>query len=294
MKPKHIFLALFVAFIWGLNFVVIRIGLNGIPPLLLCAVRFGLAALPGVFLLPKPKAPLKYIVGYGILTFTLQFSFLFTGIKLGMSPGLASLVMQFQAFFSMALASLFFADRPSAWKLMGALISFTGIALVGANIGGNITVAGLSLTLLAAFSWAAGNMFSKKVEATSALALVTWGSLIALPGAAALSFFLEGPELIAATFRNVEWATAGAVLYLVYVSTHLGYSAWGFLLNAYPTAVVVPFTLLIPVFGFLSSALFLGEELPGWKLGASLLVMVGLVFNLLERQLRAVLGRVRG
>ncbi|HYX36514.1 MAG TPA: EamA family transporter [Oligoflexus sp.] len=287
MKPSHFLLAIFVVFIWGLNFVIIRVGLNGFPPLLLGAVRFALAAFPWVFFLPRPQAPFKFIFGYGLFTFTLQFAFLFSGIHLGLPPGLSSLVLQVQAFFSMGLAALFFHDRPSLWKIFGALISFFGIGIVAAHMGGSTSFLGLGLTLIAAFCWASGNMFSKKVDARSSLSLVVWGSLVAFPIMTALSIFMEGPALIQASFQNVSFPTVGAVLYLVYLSTHLGYSAWGFLLNTYPTAVVVPFTLLVPVFGFLGSALFLGEELPQWKIVASLFVMVGLAFNLLEKQIRA-------
>lgn len=290
MTLKHFLLAVFVVFIWGMNFVVIRVGLNGFPPLLLCAVRFGLAAFPGIFFLPKPKASLKYIVGYGLFTFAMQFGLLFSGIYLGLSPGLASLVLQVQVFFSMGLAALIFHDRASTWKIVGALISFIGIGVVAAKLDGGTSFIGLSLTLLAAFSWAAGNMFSKKVDASSPLALVVWGSFVALPVMIALSLVFEGPALIQSSFQNTSPATVGAVLYLVYLSTHIGYGVWGFLLNTYPTAVVVPFTLLIPVFGFLSSAFFLNEELPSWKIAASLIVLVGLTFNLLEKRIRALIS----
>lgn len=273
--------------------MVIRVGLDGFPPLLLCALRFGGAALPGVFFLPKPKAPLRFIMGYGIFTFALQFAFLFSGIFVGLSPGLASLVLQMQVFFSIGLAALFFHDRPSAWKISGALISFVGIGVVGVNLGGQASFLGLGLTLLAAFCWASGNMFSKKVDAKSALALVVWGSLVALPPMIVLSLVLEGPSRILASFRETSLSSVGALLYLVYLSTHFGYSAWGYLLNKYPTATIVPFTLLVPVFGFLSSTVFLGEPLPGWKIAAALLVMAGLAFNLLEKEIRALISRRR-
>ena len=291
MKPNHFLLALLIVFIWGMNFVVIRVGLNGFPPMLLCAVRFGLASLPWIFFLPRPKAPLKDIIGYGLCTFALQFAFLFTGIHLGLSPGLASLVLQIQVFFSVALAAVAFRDRPSAWKVYGALISYVGIGIVAAHVGSGVSFAGLVLTLLAALSWAAGNMFSKRVEAKSPLALVVWGSLVAFPAVLILSMTMEGPAVIVASLKSASIPTVGAVLYIVYLSTHVGYGLWGFLLNTYPTAVVVPFTLLVPVFGFLSSAFFFGEELPTWKLLASAIVIAGLAFNLLEKQIRSLIQR---
>lgn len=186
----------------------------------------------------------------------------------------------------MALSAFFFHDRPNFWKICGSLISFIGIGIVAVHINADSSLAGLIFTLLAAFAWAAGNMFTKKVNAQSPLSLVVWGNAIAFPFMAVISLLWEGPTLIQTSLQHVSWITIAAIIYIVYISTHVGYGTWGFLLKTYPTATVVPFTLLIPVVGFLSSAIFLHEELAPWKLLASLFVMSGLIFNLLEMQIR--------
>lgn len=289
LSPKHLLLALAIVLIWGINFIAIYVGLKGFPPFLMCAVRFGLAAIPWVFIFPKPKSPIKLIIAYGLFTFALQFGFLFSGIYLGLSPGLSSLILQVQVFFSIGLAFLFFQDTPSSWKIYGSLISFVGIGIVASNVNGGSTFLGFILTLLAAFSWATGNIFTKKVNAHSPLSLVVWGNLVAFPFMLVASLIVEGPVLIVSSLQNISLPTIGAIVYIVYISTHIGYGAWGFLLKSYPTSVVVPFTLLIPVVGFLSSALFLGEDLSMWKLIASLFIMGGVVFNLLEKQIRQLL-----
>lgn len=278
---------------WGINFIAVYIGLKGFPPFLLCAARFGLAAIPLVFFLPKPKAPLKWIVAYGLFNFALQFGLLFTGIHMGLSPGLSSLLLQVSVFFSIGLAFLVFHERPSSFKIIGSLISFIGIGIVVAHIEGGSTLIGLILTLLAAFSWAVGNMLTKKVNAESPLSLVVWGNLFAFPFMAVVSLVFEGPVLIMSSLQNLSWATIGAIAYIVYIATHIGYGAWGFLLKSYSASVVVPFTLLVPVVGFLSSALFLGENLPFWKLLASLFIMGGLIFGLLEKQVRKFLFSIK-
>lgn len=291
MKTKHLFIALLIVLVWGVNFIAIHIGLEVFPPFLLSTIRFALSALPWVFFLPRPKASLKLILGYGVFTFALQFGLLFSGIHLGLSPGLASLVLQVQMFFSMGLAALFFKDRPGVWKICGSLISFAGIGVVAVHADGSTSLIGLILTLLAALSWSVGNMFTKKVDAASPLALVVWGNLVALPFMALASLLLEGPAVIGDSFQHISLKTVIAVVYIVYVSTHVGYGAWGFLLKSYPTATVVPFTLLVPVVGFLSSAIALDEALLPWKITASVLVMTGLVFNLLEKQIRGFIAR---
>lgn len=293
LKPIDLLLTLLTIVVWGVNFIAIYIGLKDLPPFLFCTVRFALSALPFVFFLPKPKAPFKFILGFGLFNFVLQFGLLFSSIQLGLSPGLSSLIMQVQVFFSIGLAYMFFGEKPTLLKIAGSLISFVGIGIVTANINGDATIIGLLLTLLASFSWAAGNMFTKKVNAQSPLALVVWGNLIAFPFMAVASYFIDGVPVIAHSLQNISWITVGAVAYVVYVSTFLGYGIWGFLLKKYTTSAVVPFTLLIPVVGFLSSAVFLKEEMTTWKLWASFFIMVGIVFNLFEKKLRLFLESLK-
>ena len=285
LTPKHLLLAILTVIVWGTNFIAIYVGLKELPPFLFCTMRFLLSALPFVFFMPKPKAPAKYIIAFGFFNFALQFGLLFSGIHLGLSPGLASLVLQVQVFFSMGLAFFFFGERPGLLKVLGALVSFVGIGIVAAHVGGDVTLIGLTLTVLAALAWASGNMFTKKVNAESPLALVVWGNLIALPFMAVASFLIEGPAKISSSIQNISWIGVGAIAYVVYFSTHIGYGIWGSLLKKYPTSTVVPFTLLIPVVGFLSSALFLNESLASWKLWASFFIMGGLFFNLFEKKL---------
>ncbi|MDP2413027.1 EamA family transporter [Daejeonella sp.] len=290
LPPKHLLMVLAIVLIWGVNFVAVYIGLKSFPPFLLSALRFGLSALPWVFFIPRPKGSVKLIVYYGLFNFALQFGFIFTGIHLGISPGLASLVLQIQVFFSMGLAFLFFHDRPSPFKIAGSLISFVGIGIVGYHVNGGSTFTGLILMLLAAFSWAAGNMFTKKIHSESPLALVVWGNLAAFPVMVLVSYFFEGPHVIQSSLKNMSWPAIASVCYIVYFSTHIGYGAWGFLMKSYSTSVVVPFTLLVPVVGFMSSAIYLGEEIQSWKLLASLFILSGLIFGLLEKQIRSWLS----
>lgn len=290
LPPKHLLLVLLIVLIWGVNFVAVFIGLKSFPPFLLSALRFGLSALPWVFFIPRPKGSVMLIVYYGLFNFALQFGFIFTGIHLGISPGLASLVLQIQVFFSMGLAFLFFHDRPSPFKIAGSLISFIGIGIVGYHVDGGSTFLGLILMLLAALSWAAGNMFTKKIHSESPLALVVWGNLAAFPVMALVSYLFEGPLVIQSSLQNISWPAIASVCYIVYFSTHIGYGAWGFLMKSYSTSVVVPFTLLVPVVGFMSSAIYLGEEIQSWKILASLFILGGLVFGLLEKQIRSWLS----
>jgi O-acetylserine/cysteine efflux transporter len=278
-------LAILVVAIWGVNFVVIKVGLKEVPPILLCALRFFLAAFPAVFFIKRPAAPLRMVVGFGLVMFSLQFALLFSGMYAGTTAGLASLLLQVQVFFTVFLAVLFLAEKPSIWQIVGALVSFSGIGLVAANLGGEISIYGLLLIVAAAASWGLGNLISKKLGKVNMLALVVWGSLVAWPPLLALSFILEQNSWSVETISHISWLTIGAISYIVYPSTLLGFAAWSWLLSHYPAATVAPFTLLVPIFGFTASTLALGEPLSQWKINAATLVIVGLCINLFSSRI---------
>lgn len=283
MKPRHLLLALTIVLIWGVNFAIIKLGLRQVSPLALGVARFVLAAFPWVFIVKRPDVPLRMIALYGLLIFALQFGFLFTGMKIGMSAGLASLILQLQVFFTIGLSVLVLGERPTLWQLSGALLAFLGVAYVGLHIGGDVTMAGLVLLVAAAASWGAGNVVSKRIsqQATSAnvLGLVAWGSLFALPPLLIVSVLLDREGFIA-SFAGLDWVSVGSIAYIVYLATLFGFAAWSSLLAQYPVSTVAPFTLLVPVFGFLGSSVLLGEPIEGWKLFASALVIAGLCVNL--------------
>lgn len=281
MRLHHIALAILVVAIWGFNFVVIKVGLKEIPPILLCALRFFLAAFPAVFFIKRPAVPLPMVVCFGLVMFSLQFGLLFSGMYVGTTAGLASLVLQVHVFFTILLAVLFLAEKPSIWQIAGASVSFSGIGVVAANIGGDVSGYGLILIIAAAAMWGVGNLISKKLSKADMLALVVWGSFFAWPPLLALSLILEPNSWNVATISQLSWLTVGAVGYIVFPVTLFGFAVWSGLLGRYPAAVVAPFTLLVPIFGFTASTLVLGEPLFQWKIMAAMLVILGLCTNLL-------------
>ncbi|HEV7325116.1 MAG TPA: EamA family transporter [Bosea sp. (in: a-proteobacteria)] len=288
MKPRHLLLSLVVVFFWGVNFAIIKLGLRQISPLGLGVIRFVLAAFPWIFFIRRPPIPLPSLALYSLLIFALQFGFLFTGMKVGVSAGLASLVMQLQVFFTIGFAVLFLSERPTRWQLFGALFAFGGIAVVAANLGGDVTLAGLTLLILGAMAWGGGNIVSRVISmrhgAINVLGLVCWGSLLATPPLLAVALILD-PQGLTASFTGLDWTSLGAIAYLVYISTLFCFGAWSLLLGLYPVATVAPFTLLVPVFGFLGSAVLLGEAIQPWKLLASALIIAGLVLNVFGQRL---------
>jgi O-acetylserine/cysteine efflux transporter len=279
MSPKDLLLALLVIVVWGLNFVVIKVGLEGMPPMLMGALRFMLAAFPAILLVRRPQVPLRWLLAYGMTISVGQFAFLFYAMHVGMPAGLASLVLQSQAFFTLFFAALFLGERLRGSNLFGLLVAACGLALIGLQSGQAMTLAGFVLTIAAASMWALGNVVTRKLGKVNLLGLVVWGSLIPPLPFLALSLWLEGPALISASLRGIGLQSLAVLAYLAFGATLLGYGLWSRLLSRYPASQVAPFSLLVPVVGISSSALLLGERLGSLQVVGAILVMAGLLLN---------------
>jgi O-acetylserine/cysteine efflux transporter len=279
MTPKDLLLALLVIVVWGLNFVVIKVGLHGMPPMLMGALRFMLAAFPAILFVRRPQVPLRWMLAYGMTISLGQFAFLFYAMYVGMPAGLASLVLQSQAFFTLFFAALFLGERLRGSNLFGLLVAASGLLLIGLQGGQAMTLAGFALTIAAASMWALGNVVTRRLGKVNLVGLVVWGSLIPPLPFLALSLWLEGPELISQSLRSLSLDSLLVLAYLAFGATILGYGLWSRLLSLYPASQVAPFSLLVPVVGISSSALLLGERLGGLQMVGAALVMAGLLIN---------------
>lgn len=276
MPLRHIALAVIVTAIWGFNFVVIRLGLGTVPPLLLAALRFIVAALPVIFL-PRPKVPLLKMLAIGMTLFVGQFAFLFPAMKLGMPPGLASVTLQSQAFLTILFAALSLRERPRPRQLGGVAVAACGLAAIATSIGGDVTGVGLALTLASAASWAMGNVILRTVGKVDMFPLVIWLCLIPPVPLLALSLAIEGwPAISMALTNGFTPLAIGSVLYIAVPTTIFGFGIWGFLLKHYPASTVAPFSLLVPLFGTVSSYLVLGETFSPLRLAGMVLIVSGL------------------
>jgi O-acetylserine/cysteine efflux transporter len=275
VPPVHVALALVVALLWGVAFVATRLALDEVSPPLLAALRFVVAALP-VAALPRPPIRWRTLVLIGLTLYTGQFLFQFFGIAAGMPPGLAAVVVQTQALFTIVLAAVVAGERPSRREWSGTAVGFAGLAVIAAGVGRDLTAAGLALTACSAMSWGAGNVLVKRLPAVDPLALAVWLSLVPpLPGLA-LASVLDGPRALLA-WRGVSWVAIGAMLYLGLGATVVAYAIWGYLLRRHPAARVTPFALLVPFVATGASALVLGERFGSRRLLGMALVLAGLV-----------------
>jgi len=288
LKPTDLFLAVAITAVWGLNFVVIRVGVDVVPPLMLSAARFLFAAIPMVFLVPRPNIPIGSFLAIAILLGIFSFALLFVGIDAGLSPGIASLVLQSQVFFTAALAVGLLGERMTKHQVLGLFLVIPGILLLMLAAGGNGTFLGLVLVLGAAMTWALSNLFMKQASQVNMLSLMVWVSLVPPIPLIAMSLTLEGIDANLRAIAELGWVQIGAVLYLAYVATLFGFGGWAMLIARHGAGRIAPFSLLVPVFGMASSALFLGETFKTSQLIAAGFIIAGLGLSLWQPARRPI------
>ncbi|MGQ2920713.1 MAG: EamA family transporter [Hydrogenophaga sp.] len=277
--------ALAVVVIWGLNFVVMKVGLQGIGPMLLGALRFAAASLPFLLFVRFPKLPVRYVVAYGLAQGLGQFGFLFLGLSLGMTVGMASVVMQTQAFFTLLLAVPLLGERARAHQWLGLTVALSGLVLIATAHGegpGQMTLAGFVLTLGAGFMWAVSNIVVRLANRQGdydPMPFIVWSSVFPILPFVALALWMDGPQTVLAQLIGLRWPALLAVLFLAWLATLLAYTLWTQLLKRHPAGRVTPFSLLVPVVGLWSAWMFFNElPMPQQWLGTGL-VLLGLLVN---------------
>lgn len=279
MRPRHIALAVLVAALWGVNFVVIELGLDHFPPLLFSALRFLAAAVPAIFLLGRPSVAWKWVVGVGLVLGVGKFGLLFIGMDQGMPAGLSSLVLQIQAVFTALFAALALSERPGRIRVAGMTVALAGIAVAAVDEGAGGPVLAFVLVVGAAACWGVSNVFTRRAAPQDALTFMVWVSAVPVLPLLVLSLLFEGPDRDAEALAALDWSGVGIILFVAWVSTVFGFGAWGFLLRHYPASSVAPFTLLVPVFGMSSAALVLGEDVSPLRWCAAALLVGGVALT---------------
>jgi O-acetylserine/cysteine efflux transporter len=287
VTAKHSLLAVLVAVVWGVNFVVIDEGLSGVPPLLLVAIRFTLVAVPLVFFVPRPAADWRTVVAVGSFMSLGQFSLLYLGLHLGMPAGLASLVLQAQVVLTMVLARVALGERSTRRQIAGAVLGTAGLAVVAIAHGASAPLVPLLVTLGAALSWAIGNVVSRRARVSSGLSLVVWSALVVPVPALALSVALDGREAVVHTFAHLPLAAILSTGYTVVGASLLGYVVWNSLLARYPAGAVVPYVLIVPPVGILTAWLVQHENPTLEELAGGAVMLAGVAAATITRRPRA-------
>ncbi|MFD5520640.1 EamA family transporter [Streptomyces sp. NPDC127066] len=279
MRPAHISLAVLVAAVWGVNFTVIEVGLDHFPPLLFSALRFLVAAVPAVFFVGRPRVAWKWIVAVGLALGVAKFGLLFIGMDAGMPAGLSSLVLQIQAVFTAIVAFAFLGERPTRARLYGMAVALAGVGLAAVDEGTTGPLGAFALVIAAAACWGVSNVLTRKASPPDALNFMVWVSTVPVLPLLGLSLLTEGPTRDLDALGALDVQGIGVVVYVAWITTVFGFGAWGWLLHRHPASTVAPFSLLVPVFGMSSAALFLHESVGPLRWAAAALLVGGVALT---------------
>jgi len=275
--------------IWGLNFIAIDFGLEGVPPLVFLALRFILVAIPAIFFLKPPTIGWKNVLLIGTFLSLGQFSLLYLSLGLGMPPGLASLLLQTQVVLSVIVSAIILRERPTPKQFIGIAIGMLGLAVV--VIGHSYAAPWLPVVilLLAALSWAIGNVLSRRAKAASGLSLVVWSGLIVPIPSLALAMVVDSPAVVIDSLTHLSLAAILSTLYTAVFASLVGYGIWNTLLAKYPTSAVVPFTLLVPVVGILAAWIVVNEQPTVSEVVGGAIMLAGLAVAVIAWRTRSEL-----
>lgn len=277
MPIRDILKALIVVAIWGFNFVVIKLSVDALPPILAAALRFTFAAVPAVFFLRPPKTKWYFVVGFGVAFGFALYVLLNLAIFIGMPAGLASVVLQVQAFFTILIALFVFKDVPRHTQILGGVIAFVGIGVIGyQHLGEGAGIWPFALTVAGALAWGTANVIAKAAGKVNAVAFTAWGALSAVVPLYLVSFLTEGFQPFVDAVTQPSVSNIVIIAFLAYPASLFGVAVWNSLLAKHPASVVAPFTLLVPITGLLSGWLVLGETVSVMEIAGGLLVVVGL------------------
>jgi O-acetylserine/cysteine efflux transporter len=276
MTPRHTLMALLVVVIWGLNFLAIDFGLEGVPPLLFLAMRFTLVAIPAIFFVKRPDIPWRQVLLIGGFLSLGQFALLYIALSLGMPPGLASLLHQSQVVLTVIVSVILLRERPSRRQLIGIVIGMSGLAVVVIGHGQTAPWLPVVILLTGSLSWAIGNVLSRRAKAASSVSLVIWSGLVVPIPAFVLSLVFDGPPVVFDALTHLSWQAIASTVYTAGLASLVGYGIWNHLLARYPTSAVVPFSLLIPIIGILAAWVIVDEQPTVSELVGGAVMLIGL------------------
>ncbi|MDY0236593.1 MAG: EamA family transporter [Gudongella sp.] len=293
MKIKDLILALLVVIVWGANFTVIKLGLGGVPPMLLVTLRFTLVAFPAIFFIKPPKVSLKYMLLYGLTVGVGQFGCLFYAMHIGMPAGLASIIAQLQAFISPILGYVFLKEKIKPKQLVGFFIAALGLLVIGIASSANgitsVPIPAIILTIGAPIFWSISNIITRKLsdkakdnnEQLDMLSLVVWASLVPPIPTLILALLIDSPQTLISSISNLSIISIFTIFYLAFGATLFGYGFWNILISKYPLSMISPLSLLVPITGLLTARIVLLEKLSKLQwVGVSIIILGLMVTNL--------------
>ena len=279
MRISHLLLAVAITAIWGVSFSTIKIGVGKADPFILAALRFVFSVFPAIFFVPKPDVSIKVAAVYGLTFGFGVWGFVNLGTQLGVSAGVGSLVLQLNAFISVMLGYFFLKETITRSTILGCVVSLVGLSLIFRVTDGSVSTFGILSILVGACFWGVSNIIVKKSRVTKVFPFLVWSSLFAPIPLFLAGYFSGGVEAYSQLISQLDAWVIGSVLFQAYAATLIGFVLWNYLLSLYPLSSVAPLSLLVPIWGFLTSSLFFGEAIGYDKSLASGLILLGLIIS---------------
>lgn len=283
MQKKHLVLAILVTLVWGVNFPITKLGLRSIDPFVLTGIRFALAAIPLVFFIKRPAIKFSYVAAYGFIFGLGMWGVINYGIQVGVSPGIASLIIQLSVFFTMGWGALLFKEKLRGAQLIGALLALVGLAGIISTQQGEHAILGVLLIVLSAVAWSVGNVIIKKSGVKEIFSFMVWASLFPPIPLSFIAWLMQGAAPFENLHSSLDFTAVLSIVFQVYLATHFAYWGWNSLLKLYPVSTVAPLSLLIPVFGIGSSMLIIGEHISTPNLISIAIIIIGLAVGLYRK-----------
>jgi O-acetylserine/cysteine efflux transporter len=283
MQKKHLVLAILVTLVWGVNFPITKLGLRSIDPFVLTGIRFALAALPLVFFIKRPAIPFRYVAAYGFIFGLGMWGVINYGIQVGVSPGIASLIIQLSVFFTMGWGALLFKEKLRGAQLLGALLALVGLGGIISIQQGEHAILGVMLIVLSAIAWSIGNVIIKTSGVKEICSFMVWASLFPPIPLFFIAWLMQGAAPFDNLQSSLDLTAVLSIIFQVYLATHFAYWGWNSLLKLYPVSTVAPLSLLIPVFGIGSSMLIIGEHISTPNLISIAIIILGLAVGLYRK-----------
>ncbi|MBV9532474.1 MAG: EamA family transporter [Bradyrhizobium sp.] len=283
MKPADVCIATLVAVIWGLAFVASRIALDEFSPPLMTALRFAIAALPCLFV-RKPKVSWPLLIAISSTLFLGQFLSQAFGIAHGVPVGLASVIVQSQALFTIAFAVIAFGEWPTPTQTLGILIATVGLLMICGTVGYDFSVGAFAVLMISPISFALGNLLLRRAQQAPMFDLFAWLCLTAAVPLFALALLGDGVEPTWRALTHMSLTGLLCMLALGGLSTSIAYWLWGRLLRDYPAGDVVPFALLVPFVGSAASSVVFFEKFGTLRLAGMVTAVGGIAVMVLAKR----------
>ncbi len=281
LSRKQIILIVLVTLTWGVNWPVMKLGVTGYPPLTFRAICLwlGVPVLGLALLLLKvpfhiQRRDWRELFWLAVTNMFVWHALIILAVSL-LSSGRAAILGYTMPIFSAMLGAFLYGTRLKPLQWLGVGAAAVGVALLLYNELTNLVgkPVGVALALVAALVWAVGTQRLRMTKiVASTLSISFWMTLMAAVVLSVLSIVFERAQ-----WRMPPPQTWAAIAYngvLIFGFTHV---AWFTLARSLPPIASTLSTMMIPVLGVFTGALWLGEVVHWQDWAAVVLMAVAIV-----------------